>query len=342
MRFRRKRLIQTNENDFGDSKIELHKMSARKGEKKGWGKKERFFIFGIIGGTSIVAFLLAFISRQGKLPNLPRITSESVGLSDTVILTKTQVPVNVQKRDDDILKKVSEEVSSLSGVYALNVVDLKSGDSYGLNQFETMEAASLIKLPLMALLLKQADDGKINLDSTYVLKASDKTPGSGSLISSPTGTIVTYRRLLQYMGHESDNTAFTIVREHFGDNIVNEFAKSVGMQNTDIIENTTSPADIALLLQKVYEGRLLSTKSKDILFDVITKTIYEDYLPKGVPSDIRVAHKFGTVVHVLNDAGVVFAHEPYVVVLMTSGIVEREAQTVLPKLSQIIYEGQTQ
>ncbi len=340
--FRRRRNQNADSSDFGDSKIKLHKQDFGKKEKKGWGKRERLFVFSILIFTSIGAFVLAFISRQGKLPGLPRITSETVGLSDTVILTKTQIPVNIQKRDDETLKKFSDTVSSLSGIYAFTVVDLQSGDIYGLNEFETMQAASLIKLPVMAFLLKTADEGKINLDSSYILKNSDKTAGSGSLAGSPEGTIVTYRRLLQYMGHESDNTAFKIIENYFGDDSINEFIQSIGMKKTDITTNMTSPSDIALLLQKIYEGRLLTTKSKDFLFEVLTKTIYEDYLPKGVPSDIRVSHKFGAEVHVLNDAGIVFAKNPYVVVFMTGGIVEKETQQILPTLSRIIYEGQTQ
>jgi beta-lactamase class A len=300
------------------------------------------FVFSVLGLTSVGAFVLAFVSREGKLPNLPRITSESVGLSDTVILTKTQVPVNIQKRDDEIIKQFSDTVSSLSGIYAFTVVDLKSGDTYGLNEFESMQAASLIKLPVMTLLLKQADDGKLNLDSTYILKNSDKVGGSGSLIGSPEGTVLTYRRLIQYMGHESDNTAFNIIRKYFGDDVINNFAAGLGMKNTDIKENMTSPSDVALLLEKIYDGRILSSKSKDLFFEVLTKTIYEDYLPKGVPDDIRVAHKYGSEVHVLNDAGVVFTKEPYVVVILTGGIVESEAQKIFPRLSQTIYEGQTQ
>jgi len=342
MRFRRKRIVESNDSPFENSKIELHKQSLNKKEKHGWGKTERVFVFSILGVTSLGAFLLAFVSRQGKLPNLPRLTAESVGLSDTVILTKTEVPINIQKRDNDIIKRFSETVSSLSGVYAFVVVDLKSGDTYGLNEFEPMQAASLIKLPVMTLLLKQADDGKLNLDSTYILKNSDKTAGSGSLSGSPEGTIMTYRRLLQYMGHESDNTAFTIVRNYFGDETINTFAKDLGMKGTDITENMTTPSDIALLLEKIYDGRVLSTKSKDVLFDSLTKTIYENYLPKGIPEATRVAHKYGSEVHVLNDAGVVFSKNPYVVVLLTGGIVESEAQKTVPILSQIIYEGQSQ
>ncbi len=342
MRFRRKRIIDSSDSEFENSKIELHKQSLNKKEKRGWGKGERAFVFSILGVTSVGAFLLAFISRQGKLPNLPRITAESVGLSDTVILTKTEVPINIQKRDNEIIKRFSETVSSLSGVYAFVVVDLKSGDTYGLNEFEPMQAASLIKLPVMTLLLKQADDGKLNLDSTYILKNSDKTAGSGSLAGSPDGTILTYRKLLQYMGHESDNTAFTIMRNYFTDETINAFAHELGMKSTDIKENVTTPSDVALLLQKIYDGRIISTKSKELLFDSLTKTIYENYLPKGIPENIRVAHKYGSEVHVLNDAGVVFSENPYVVVLLTGGIVESEAQKTVPILSQLIYEGQSQ
>ena len=60
--------------------------------------------------------------------------------------------------------------------------------------------------------------------------------------------------------------------------------------------------------------------------------------PQGLPADVKVAHKIGTLVGVYADAGIVFAPRPFVLVIMTKGARENEALEVLPKITQVIWE----
>jgi hypothetical protein len=43
-------------------------------------------------------------------------------------------------------------------------------------------------------------------------------------------------------------------------------------------------------------------------------------------------------VHVVNDAGIVFAAKPFVLVLMSDGAIETEADSVIPAVAREIYE----
>jgi len=70
----------------------------------------------------------------------------------------------------------------------------------------------------------------------------------------------------------------------------------------------------------------------------LTDTIYEEHLVKGIPEDIKVAHKYGREVHVVNDAGIVYVDNPYIVVIMTKGVIESEADEIFPELSKIIFD----
>lgn len=320
------------------SKAQIHQ--KREVRKKPWGKTERFFVLAMVGGTALIAFALAFVARDGKLPGLPRVSAPSLGLRDTVVLTKSQVPPDLRNRQNEIITQFSTTTAELSGIYAFSAIDIKSGDSYGVNEFEVIQAASLIKLPLMALLMKDAEEGRINLDASYTLQSSDRIAGAGAMQYQEPGTVVTYRKMLEYMGKQSDNTAFGIMRRKLGDSRIEAFIKEVGMKNTSLSENMTTPADMSMLLQKLYDGRILNTRSRDELFDYLTDTSYEQHLPKGIDPSVRVVHKYGREVHVVNDAGIVYAANPYIVVIMTSGVVETEADTIFPTLSQIIYQGE--
>src|SRR4030042_6679894 len=109
-----------------------------------------------------------------------------------------------------------------------------------------MQAASLIKLPILPTLYPQAEAGKIDLDAKYTLKASDKIAGAGSLAAKPAGTVITYRQMAGLLGKQSDNTAFGIVKRTLGDGALNQEIAKIGMVDTSLAENETTPADLAL------------------------------------------------------------------------------------------------
>jgi beta-lactamase class A len=182
--------------------------------------------------------------------------------------------------------------------------------------------------------------GRFDLDQKYVLKNEDKIGGAGSLFGRPEGYETTYRNLLKLMGKQSDNTAFNIVRKTLGDEKINLAIKSIGMVKTNLSENETSPKDIGTFFEGLMANSFISRKDGDEILGNLTDTLYENWLVAGIPEGTRVAHKYGREVHVVNDGGIVFAKDPVVVVIMSKGVVEREADEVIPKLSKIVYEGE--
>ncbi len=312
----------------------------RKEPPKPWGKKERILVLVVLLTTVTTSVVLALWGRDWKLPGLPKISFPSFDFfsGETIIIEKGEN----KNKDTEIIAAFNGITKTLSGTYGLYVVRLNDGGSYGVRGNETFEAASLIKLPTLATLYKEAEKGRINLDTKYTLKNSDKIAGSGSLYGQPAGYVLTYRDMARLMGKESDNTAFGIVRRLLGEDKISATTKDIGMKGTSLDENTTSPADIALFFQKLMKGEIVNPKHKDELLGYMTDTIYENWLVAGVPKGTRVAHKYGREIHVVNDAGVVFAKQPFVLVIMTKGVVEREADSVFPNLAKIVYEGETE
>lgn len=308
---------------------------------KPWSNKERWLVFGVFAGTVLLSGLFAISSREWKVPGLPPLKllnfHFSIFNNKPIIIEGNKAPetVNSQK----IINEFKETTKNLSGIYGLSVVDLKTSYAFGVYENEVFEAASLIKLPVMAMVYQQAEAGKLDLDKKYTLKLEDKKGGAGSLYGKPVGYEITYRNLLKLMGQQSDNTAFNIYRTMLGDNAINVFARKLGMSSTKIETNETTPHDIAIFFQELWMGNLVNKYNKEEMFANLTDTLYENWLVPGVPDNIQVAHKFGREVHVVNDAGVVFTQKPYVVVLLSKGVVETQADEFLPKLSKIVYDG---
>jgi len=306
-----------------------------------WTKKDRYLVLIILLTTVVTSGILALSAREWKLPGLPRlkVPSFSIFKDETILLEGggSKAISKMNETQDEVISRFKSATEGLSGVYGLYVVDLTSGYSFGINENEKFTAASLIKLPAIAALYNLSEEGGINLDDKYTLKDSDKLLGSGSLYAKPAGYEITWRNLVSLMGKQSDNTAFNIVRIKLGDSAVDNEAKKIGMTVTTIGDNETSPKDVGVFFEELWKGNVVNKKDKDEILSFMTDTIYEQWLTPGVPEGVKVSHKYGREVHVVNDAGIVMTDNPYVVVILTKGVVEREADEVFPQLSQIIY-----
>ena len=144
------------------------------------------------------------------------------------------------------------------------------------------------------------------------------------------------------MCKESDNTAFNIAKRLVGQEKVEDMIDSLGMSDTEIFANNqkTTPADVGKIFEKLYKNEILSQKNSSEILEFLRKTIYENWLSKGLPEGIEISHKYGREVHVINDAGIVFSTHPYVLVILSKGIDDNEGDRVFPELARSIYEIQ--
>ncbi len=314
----------------------------KKEPPKLWGKKERLLVFIALALTVGMSAILSLSARSWKLPGLPRIELPSISLPNfgerTIIIEGNKDDV---RKANEAIMSFKEKTTNLSGVYGLYVVRLENGSSYGVNELEIFEAASFIKLPVMVAMYMQAESGDMDLETKHTLLADDKVGGSGSLIGKPAGYTLTYKDLVRLMGKQSDNTAFNIARSILGDDEIDNVIKQIGMANTSLLENETTPYDAGTFFEELWKGNIVSEESRDEILEFLTDTIYEDHLVAGIPDDIQVAHKYGREVHVVNDAGIVFVDEPFIVVIMSKGVVESEADEIIPELAKVVYDIET-
>lgn len=323
--------------DFKDLKPQPK--SAREEVKKPWGKKERMIVLVIFLFTTLTPAFLGLSSRNWKLPGLPRIAVPKVTMPNFY-----QDKINMEEDSKEVIKtKKAKEVlvnltSHLTGVYAVSVIRLGHGSTYGINEDTKLTAASLIKLPVITALYIESENGNINLDDKYTLINEDKAGGSGSLARKPAGYQITYRNLAELMGKQSDNTAFRILRKILGDEKINSVIKNGGMASTSLEQNITTATDMSRFLESLWKDNLVNVESKNEILSFLTNTIYESWLPAGLPENVKIAHKYGREVHVVNDAGIVYADDPYVIVVISDGIIDKEADEVIPKISSEIFK----
>jgi len=235
-----------------------------------------------------------------------------------------------------LLSQIGNLTNNLRGNYGFYVYRFADDRSYGLKQNQIFQAASLMKLPVILTLYQEAERGNLNLETEYKLVEEDKVNGAGILQNKQAGTIYTYRQLAELMGQYSDNTAFAVIRKVLTDKKIEATINSLGMRQTSLRDFTTSPADMGIFFQKLYQNSLLTNHDRNEILSFLTNTAFEDWLPAGVPSDIQVAHKIGRDIGVMADAGLILGKKPLVVVLMSDGIKQSQAEEVFPKISLLI------
>jgi beta-lactamase class A len=304
-----------NPRKFKDLKPENKK--KRKEPPKPWGRPERLTVLIVILITVLTSVILSLSARNFKLPGLPRISLPSFNWGEDIFYIEGDK--GGREKAEKARNYFKDKTRNLSGLYAINVVRLLDGTSYGVNENEEMQAASLIKLPLMTLVYKKDEAGQLDLD--------EKVSGSNS----------TYRELVEAMGQRSDNVAQTTLVKTFGEEEVQKYIENIGMTKTSLDKNETTPEEIGLFFKMLWEGKLTTEKHKEELLGYMTDTIFEDWIIKGI-GEVKVAHKYGREVHVVNDAGIVFAAKPFVLVLMSDGAIETEADSVIPAVAREIYE----
>ncbi len=176
--------------------------------------------------------------------------------------------------------------------------DLSTGttEHYGIT--DPFVAASISKLMTASLYLKDIDSGARNLDD-------------------PVGT-GTGGEQLKLLIEQSDNTAWANFDKLLGSTRFAQFAADIGMKDYDHVKNVTSSEDVALLLQKLYKGELLSKSSTDLLLSHMKAANYTQYIVAALPRTAVVYHKTGYLKDRVHDAAIVDnGQHPYVLVIFT-------------------------
>lgn len=243
------------------------------------------------------------------------------------------------------MKKSTTAFSGSSGI----VCEPLSGSGSVRHRSDTrFESASLVKLPILVELARRIEAGEVHAEDPMIFEERFRVEGSGVLKKRPAGGKYSLQQLAEWMITQSDNVATDMLLERLGMNTVEDAMERLGLRNTTVQrtifdfgaidrgrDNLISAADAATLLRGIGEGRL---PRSEWMLEILTHTKRHDLIQKRLPSDLRVAHKTGQLQGVLHDAALVFLPEQaYVLVVLTQGAPEAEAEKFIQELSADVY-----
>jgi beta-lactamase class A len=268
------------------------------------------------------------------------------GLTFSRPTTITQ-PEPVQRADADLQRRIANAAQGLSrGAISSQVVVLESGVSAGVGADRPMRAASLFKLPILVEVLAQERFGRLDPETLLEIRPEHWADGSG-VLQARVGDRLTVRELQQLMVEQSDNIAALVLLDAVGVDNVNATASSIGLSATHIVDrragedgdHTTSAADMAHLLLAAASGQLVDDQVSEDMLRLLERPQARAWLAGDLPWWVKVAHKWGELPDVLNDAGVVFSPRgSYVSVVLTDNVPSDQAQRAIARTARAAYD----
>lgn len=250
-----------------------------------------------------------------------------------------------------LVASLEKTATGLDGVMGYAIVDLTSGDRVERLPSAVFATASTIKLAILYELFKQADEGKLSLDTVRPLDRQQVVGGTGVLaeLTAPAMPLRDYATLMVVL---SDNTATNVLVDVVGMTNVTARMASLGLKDTKLRrkmidlaaarrgdENVSTPSEIARLLEILYRGEGLKKESQEALLAILKKSKTTP-MRRGIPPGVAVANKPGTLEGVEVDAGIVYLQgRPYVLSVMTTYLTQNAAgEAAITSASQAAFE----
>lgn len=193
------------------------------------------------------------------------------------------------------------------------------------NGDQVLPTASLIKVPVMMEVYRQAAAGKIDLQELLTLRAEDQVPGSGILTEHfSAGAQLPIRDAVRLMIRYSDNTATNLLVERLGIGATAETMAEWGFPETQLHSlvfrrdtsiapqrsekyglGSTTANDMCELFARLERGEIVSPAASQEMLDHLLTCDDTAKLPRELPASCRIAHKTGSVNRTRTAAGII-------------------------------------
>jgi beta-lactamase class A len=226
------------------------------------------------------------------------------------------------------VEEVGQLVEAIDARVGVYFEELTTGACLEIAGAEVFPAASVIKVPILLEVYRQAQAGLLSLQEEVVLKDDHKVGGAGVLLELHAGLPLTLEDLCRLMIVVSDNTASNLLLDRVGEQAVNTLMASLGMTGswlgrrfmepaTAERDNRMTPVDAARALKSLWTGELLGTFNEPAR-SILSRQQYREKIPLLLPEGVAILHKTGELDGVRHDAALVLhPRRPYLISLFT-------------------------
>lgn len=209
-----------------------------------------------------------------------------------------------------LLLALTQAARGLSGPAGVYVQDLTSGTEVVYNADEPFPTASIVKVPLLAVMLDKVGHGELDYTAPLVYRSSRTYPGDDMLGSFMDGSTTSASRLAFLTASMSDNTAALWVQELDGGGAaVNAWLDSHGYEKTRVNSRTpgreaekarygwgqTTPREMGRMFAALWKRTLLPPAEDDELARVLGRSFWDGEALAALPPTVRALSKQGAV-----------------------------------------------
>ncbi|MCF8278394.1 MAG: class A beta-lactamase-related serine hydrolase [Flavobacteriales bacterium] len=222
---------------------------------------------------------------------------------------------------------------------------LNNGYTFGINEDDKFQPASLFKVAAMMYVLKKAENHPEILDESVEMKfRNDPVLGETDLRHGQSYTI---RELVSALIINSDNHALATLQFRFQNRVMWQSVLSelgYPITSTASTLNNISPKAYSILLRVLYNAAYLNRQYSEEALSILSKAKFKGGIVQGVGSeDIIIANKFGLrkwsgSVQLHESALVYLSNAPYTLTIMTEGKDENDLKSILSRISEITYK----
>lgn len=254
---------------------------------------------------------------------------------------------SLKNETENIIKDFqnNKKIDSAS-VYFRN---LNIGRWMGINENEKYAPASLYKVTLMIAYLKSAEQNPSLLNKTIIFTGSrsSETPDFAPMVLDKKYTI---KDLLERLIIYSDNDAKDILHDNLNQDYVNDVFTDLGLNPPGLQDtgDSMSAKAYSIFFRTLYNATYLNKDMSELALNILSRAQFEYGLVKGIPSNTKIAHKFGYrtfdppengITRELHDCGIIYANSnPYFLCVMTKGWNNNDLESVIQTISKKVYE----
>jgi beta-lactamase class A len=254
-------------------------------------------------------------------------------------------------------------VANSEAEVAIAFQTLDGRDQLMLDADKPFHAASMMKVPVMIELYRQAAAGTLSLGdrlpvrnefhsivdgSVYQLDVGDD---SDAEVYKAIGSTMTLRDLCEAMITVSSNFAANLLIERLGADNIQRTVMNLGADGIRVLRgvedgkafekglnNTTTARGLLVLLEKIANGRAVGEQADQEMVGILSRQRFNNGIPAGLPKDVRVAHKTGTITRIHHDGAIVYGPRPYVLVVLVRGLQdEQRSAALIATISQEVW-----
>ncbi|GKU23516.1 serine hydrolase [Clostridium folliculivorans] len=248
-----------------------------------------------------------------------------------------EIKLDKQKKLDELKAKVEEFIKDNKDNVGIAYYDLNSSLGFSINGDKAFKAASTVKVPISMATVDLIKENKLTMDQGVVYLSQDYEDGAGILqgtsrLSKP----INISTLIDYSIKYSDNIAVNMLLRTITPDYKYSYIENIVKHTVNRSENETSALDSLEILKKLYFNNDNNEYFKTIIDDM-KNTVYHDRIDKYIPQEI-VAHKIGDYEDYVNDIGIIYSNEPYILTVFTKNT-NGDPDELIAKLSKYIYEN---